>query len=78
MAATTIHNTFEFDGEFKTRLDFSKLAGEKVSALMALEVLLLDEVTCRTAHGGVHSGINLLCRNNHYHVSSCVLKHIIT
>ena len=45
MAATTIHNMFEFDGEFKTRLDFSKLAGEKVSALMALEVLLLDEVS---------------------------------
>ena len=44
MAATTIHNMFEFDGEYKTRLDFGKLAGEKVSLLMALEVLLLDEV----------------------------------
>ena len=45
MAATTIHNMFELDGEFKTRLDFAKLAGEKVSTLMALEVLLLDEVS---------------------------------
>ena len=48
MAATTIHNMFEFDGEFKTRLDFAKLAGEKVSALLALEVLLLDEVSLET------------------------------
>jgi len=60
VAATTIHNMFEFDGEFKTRLDFSKLAGEKVSALMALEVLLLDEVTVRYAgSGGVNSWMQL-------------------
>jgi len=51
---------FEFDGEFKTRLDFSKLAGEKVSALMALEVLLLDEVTVRYAgSSGVNSWMQL-------------------
>ena len=43
VAATTIHNTFEFDGEYKSRLDFSKLTSIKVAELMMLEVLLLDE-----------------------------------
>ena len=34
---------FEFDGEFKSRLDFAKLTNSKVADLMMLEVLLLDE-----------------------------------
>ena len=37
MAATTIHNLFEFDGEFKTRLDFSKPNSSKVAQLLHLE-----------------------------------------
>ena len=45
MAATTIHNMFEFDREFKSRLDFAKLTNAKVADLMMLEVLLLDEVS---------------------------------
>ena len=36
---------FEFDGEFKSRLDFAKLTNAKVADLMMLEVLLLDEVS---------------------------------
>ena len=43
VAATTIHNAFEFDGEYKSRLDFAKLTSIKVAELMMLEVLLLDE-----------------------------------
>ena len=36
---------FEFDREFKSRLDFAKLTNAKVADLMMLEVLLLDEVS---------------------------------
>ena len=43
MAASTIHNLFEFDGEYKTKLDFAKVGSSKVAELMALEVLLVDE-----------------------------------
>jgi hypothetical protein len=38
VSATTIHNTFDFDGEYKSRLDFSKLTSAKVADLMMLEV----------------------------------------
>ena len=36
---------FELDGECKTKLDFGKTASPKVAELIALEVLLLDEVS---------------------------------
>ena len=36
---------FELDGEYKTKLDFGKTASPKVAELIALEVLLLDEVS---------------------------------
>ena len=45
VAATTIHNLFDFDNEYKTKLDFSKLTQAKVATLMMLDVLLLDEVS---------------------------------
>ena len=38
VSASTIHNTFDFDGEYKSRLDFSKLTSAKVADLMMLEV----------------------------------------
>ena len=45
VAATTIHNMFDFDGEYHSKLDFAKLTSHKISELMKLEVLLLDEVS---------------------------------
>ena len=45
VAATTIHSLLDLDGELHSRLDFSKLDDEKVAFLMALRVLLLDEVS---------------------------------
>ena len=44
VSASTLHCLFDFDGSFESRLDFSKTTNEKVGALIALEVLLLDEV----------------------------------
>ena len=41
--ACTIHTMFDLDTEFKSKLDFSKLANSQVAGLMALRVLLLDE-----------------------------------
>ena len=38
VSASTIHNTFDFDGEYKSRLGFSKLTSTKVADLMMLEV----------------------------------------
>ena len=43
VTATTIHNMFEFDGEYKSRLDFARLTNAKVADLITMEVLLLDE-----------------------------------
>jgi len=34
---------FEMDGEYKSALDYSKLNNSKVSALMQMEVFLIDE-----------------------------------
>ena len=44
VAATTIHALFQLDGELHSKLDFSKLDDAKVTFLMQLEVLMLDEV----------------------------------
>ena len=43
--ATTIHNLFDLDSEFTSNLDLSKVNHSKVVALMAMNVLLLDEVS---------------------------------
>ena len=43
VAAMTVHAMFDLDTEWKSKLDFSKLGHSKVDALMALQVLLLDE-----------------------------------
>jgi hypothetical protein len=45
VAATTLHATFALDAELDCTLDFGKPGHEKVSALLSLEVLLLDEVS---------------------------------
>ena len=45
VAATTLHAMFDLDTEFKTKLDFAKLDHAKVAVLMALQVLLIDEVS---------------------------------
>ena len=42
--ASTIHALFEFDNEFKTKIDFSKRTAS-AGELLGLEVLLLDEVS---------------------------------
>jgi hypothetical protein len=41
VSATTLHAMFEFDGEYKTRMDFAKLTNQKVQALLQMQVLLL-------------------------------------
>ena len=44
MRAVTIHSLFDFDNEYKTKIDFSKQT-QNVADLLSLEVLLLDEVS---------------------------------
>ena len=41
--ASTLHNVFDFDGDMRTSLDFSKLTHPKVAELMAMEAFLVDE-----------------------------------
>ena len=41
--ATTLHDLFAFDNEFKTKIDFTKQTAN-AGELLGLEVLLLDEV----------------------------------
>ena len=36
---------FDFDESYESKLDFSRPASEKVAALLALQVLSLDEVS---------------------------------
>ena len=43
--ATTIHNLFDLDSEFRSKLDFAKFEHSKVAALLAMDLLLLDEVS---------------------------------
>jgi len=40
-----LHNTFGFDGEYESKLDFSKTTDQKVAELIALQLLLIDEVS---------------------------------
>ena len=43
--ATTIHHLFDFDGEFTTRLDFTKIDQDKVRQILELQLLMWDEVS---------------------------------
>jgi DNA helicase TIP49 (TBP-interacting protein) len=45
VSASTLHNTFGFDGEYESKLDFNKTADQKVAELIALQLLLIDEVS---------------------------------
>ena len=45
IAATTIHALFEFDGDYESKLDFTKIDNPKIVALCELKLLLLDEVS---------------------------------
>ena len=45
VSASTLHNTFGFDGEYESKLDFSKTTDQKVAELIGLELLLMDEVS---------------------------------
>ena len=47
------NSMFEFDGEYKTRMDFTKLTNQKVQALLQMQVLLLaleKEIASHTPH----------------------------
>ena len=43
--ASTIHSLFELDYDLKSKLDLAKTEHPKVAALLALEVLFIDEVS---------------------------------
>ncbi len=45
VSASTIHNLFDLDNTYASKLDFSKGNTEKVARLVQMEVLLLDEVS---------------------------------
>ena len=45
VAASTLHNTFGFDGEYESKLDFSHTTDQKVAELIGLQLLLMDEVS---------------------------------
>ena len=45
VAATTIHQMFDFDSENVSKLDFAKTTNAKVAALIQMKVLLMDEVS---------------------------------
>ena len=62
VAATTIHALFEFDGDLKTKLDFTKRDNKKIIALIEMILLMLDKASnpqglwkhccCRRGAGG--------------------------
>ncbi len=62
VGATTVHALFQLDGELHSKLDFSKLDDARVTFLMQLEVLMLDEAclcllrpaTMRIKHVSLH------------------------
>ena len=45
VSAVTLHNLFEFDGEYASRMDFAKTTNPKCRDLLLMQVLLLDEVS---------------------------------
>ena len=48
IASSTIHALFEFDGDYISKLDFTKIDNKKVVELLELNLLLLDEVSMMT------------------------------
>ena len=55
VAATTIHAMLDMDTDLKTKLDFAKVGHNKVAALLALEVLFIDEARGGHAHHQISS-----------------------
>ena len=60
--ATTIHALLEHDYDLKSKLDLAKTGHPKVAALLALEVLFVDEVSmidvdCWTAVSEVFAAV---------------------
>ena len=45
VGASTMHNMFDFDGSYASKLDFNKTSTDKVRALISLQVLFFDEVS---------------------------------
>ena len=45
VSASTVHNLFDLDNTYATKLDLTKGNTEKVARLIQMEVLLLDEVS---------------------------------
>ena len=46
VGASTLHNMFDFDATYESKLDFSRPATDKVAALLSLQVLFfIDEVS---------------------------------
>ena len=45
VSASTLHNTFGFDGDYASKLDFSKTTDQKVAELISLQLLMIDEVS---------------------------------
>jgi len=43
VSASTVHSLFDLDGEMTTKLNFAKVDDPKVAALLAMQVLLIDE-----------------------------------
>ena len=50
VAATTIHAMLDMDTDLKTKLDFAMVGNNKVAALLALEVLFIDEARGAMLH----------------------------
>ena len=44
VCASTLHSMFDFDGNYESKLDFSKTTRDKERYLIELDVLFLDEV----------------------------------
>ena len=62
VSATTIHNMFELDSEYKTKLDFAKVTHPKVAALLALQVLLIDECSMldKQCYAGIEEVLSIV------------------
>ena len=47
VCAATLHSTFDLDENYQSKLDFTKLGVDKVSAILNMKVLFLDEARPR-------------------------------
>ena len=43
VCAATLHKTFDLDADYQSNLDFSKPGVDKVSSILDMKVLFLDE-----------------------------------